>query len=398
MKIVCIIDFFHPNAGYQLNVLSKYFVKFGYECYIITGKIDKIDESLTSFFGKDDLKFYDKEFEKNTGVKIIRLPLLAFISGRAIFDKKLFKTIKNLRPDILYVHDVDTFVGIQYVLSVKKYDFPIIFNSTMLEMASVNPFAKQFRWFYKNFITPKIIKNNLKVIRIQDDPYLEKCLGIPLNQCPFISVGSDTMLFHPDYDVKLKFRKEYELNDDDFVVVYTGKLTESKGAKLLADVFSRKFENTKKKNVVLLVVGNTVGEYGKEIESIFERSENRIIRFPTQKYMDLAKYYQVADLSVFPKECSLSFYDAQACGLPVLSEDNNVNIDRLKYNNGYNFKKGNINDFRQKVIDFLEMEQEKYYEMSNNAYNFVLENYNYEKIAKQYLDILIEEKNYKRNS
>lgn len=391
MKIVHIIDFFHPNSGYQLNVLSKYFVKFGHSDIIVTGKLDKIDKSLTEFFGDENVEEYDREFEKKTGVQIIRLPLIAYFSGRAIFNRLLGKTIEQLKPDILFVHDVDTLVGMQYVLKVGRLDYPVVFNSTMLEMASVNPFAKQFRWFYRKFITPKIVKNKLVTIRIQDDNYLERCLGIPINQCPFISIGSDTMLFHPNSEVKKKFRKENQIAEDDFIVVYTGKLIESKGAKLLANAFLKKFQNNKHRNVVLLVVGNTSGEYGREVEDLFNKSENRIIRYPTQRYMDLAQFYQVADVSVFPKECSLSFYDAQACGLPVISEDNNVNVDRLKNNNGRNFRKGDMEDFRSKVVEVLEMDQEYYQKMSDNAIHFVLENYQYEKVAGQYLDILIKE-------
>lgn len=391
MKIVHVIDFFHPNAGYQLNVLSKYIVKMGHEDYIVTGKIDKINKTLLDFFGRENIEENDKIFEMNTGVKIIRLPLIAYYSGRAIFSKKLEQTVENLKPDVLFIHDIDTLVGIKYVFKAKGLKYPVVFNSTMLEMASANRFRKQYRWFFNNFITPKIIKNRFKIIRIQDDDYLERCLGIPLNQCPFISVGSDTMLFHPDDFVKQKFRTENGISTNDFVVIYTGKLVESKGAKLLAEAFEKKFQIKSKRNIVLMVVGNSSGEYGQEVEEIFNRSENRIMRFTTQKYLDLAKFYQVADLSIFPKECSLSFYDAQACGLPVLSEDNNVNVDRLKYNNGFNFKKGSLEDLRDKLIMCVEIENEKYNKIRENAITFVKENYDYNNIAKMYIDILVEE-------
>ena len=391
MRIVHIIDFFHPSAGYQLNVLSKYIVKQGHEDYIVTGELKKVPKSLIDFFGNEQINELDENYEKYTGVKIIRLPLKAYISGRAIFNSSLEKTVDNLKPDILFIHDIDTFVGIQFILRINKLKYPVVFNSTMLEMASMNPFRKQFRWFYKKFVTPKIIKFQLKSIRIQDDNYLEKCLGIPISQCPFISVGSDTMLFQPNDIVKQKFREKYNLSKDDFVVIYTGKLVESKGAKLLAETFKEKLQNKKNINIVLIVVGNTSGEYGQEIEELFNKSENRIIRFPTQKYMDLAQYYQAADLSVFPKECSLSFYDAQACGLPVLSEDNNVNVDRLKYNNGFTFHAGDKHDFRKKIIKCIEMDQIDFNYMEESAYKFVKNNYDYEDIAKRYIQVLVEE-------
>ena len=393
MNIVHVEDFFHPDAGYQINILPKYMTNEGHNVTIVTAELKKIPEELTSFFGKDNIKKRDDSYTDKTGVKIIRLPIKAFISGRAVFGKELDNTIESLNPDILYVHGNDTLTGMRYINKLRKLKYPVVMDSHMLEMASTNKFSKLYKQFYRKFFTPKIKDYNLKIIRTQNDSYVEKHLGIPIEQCPWISVGSDTILFHPDEKVKKEFRKENNISDDDFVVVYTGKLIESKGAKLLAQAFEKKLENSKNKKIVLVVVGNTSGEYGKEVEKIFKKSQNRIIRFPTQKYMDLAKFYQASDLSVFPKQCSLSFYDAQACGLPVVSENNTINVDRLKNNNGFNFELGDIDDFREKIKKCVEMDDSKYQEMKNNAINFVKENYDYKDISKQYTKILLDEYN-----
>lgn len=393
MNIIHIEDFFHPDAGYQINILSKYFVKQGHDVTIITSEMKKIPEFLTDFFGRNNIEQADKNYTNKTGVNIVRLPLKAFISGRAVYQSNIFRKVNELKPDILYVHSNDTLIAIRYLLRLKKLNYPLVMDCHMLEMASKNPFNKEFRMFYKMLITPIIKKNNIKVIRIEDDNYVEKCLGIPLTQCPWISVGSDTILFHPDNDTRQSFRKQNNISSDDFVVVYTGKLDTSKGGKLLAEAFKNKLINSKNKNVVLVVVGNASGEYGKEVDEIFNKSENVVLRFPTQKYIDLPQFYQAADLSVFPKQCSLSFYDAQACGLPVVSEDNNINIDRLQYNNGYNFRSGNIEDFRTKITQCIDMDSYKLTKMGIDAYNFVKENYDYEDIAKQYTDILVDEYN-----
>ena len=388
MKIVNIEDFFHPDAGYQINILSKYLASFGHEVIIITAETDKIPDELTAFFKRDNIEQLDKDYTEKYGVKIIRLPIKAFISGRAIFTKALKKTILELSPDILYVHGNDTAVGMWALSNYHKLKIPLVTDSHMLAMASVNTFNKLFHLFYKWFFTPIIKKNNITVIRTQDDPYAEKLLGIPLSQAPWISYGSDTLLFHPDPDVKSEFRRENGIGEDDFVAVYTGKLDEPKGGKLLAEAFRKKFDT--KKNVVLVAVGNTTGDYGKEVEKIFSESENRVIRFPTQKYCDLPRFYQAADLSVFAKQCSLSFYDAQGCGLPVLSEDNNINIDRNSHGNGLCFKSGDVEDFRNKIEEFLNMSDEDYKAMSDNAYNFIAENYNYETKAREYEKIIID--------
>ena len=72
MKIVHIEDFFHPDAGYQINVLAKYQANAGHEVIILTSEIDKIPDFLTIFFGKDNIEQKDREYESKYGVKIIR--------------------------------------------------------------------------------------------------------------------------------------------------------------------------------------------------------------------------------------------------------------------------------------------------------------------------------------
>lgn len=388
MKIVHIEDAFHPDAGYQVNILCKYLKKFGHEQVIIAAPIEKTPDAFTSFFGKDNITEKDYIYQES-GAKVIRLPVWGFLSGRAVFTRKLYKTIKKEKPDVLYLHGNDTLSAIMMLTKLRKLNCAVVSDSHMLEMASKNRFNLYFRKFYKRFITPIIIKNNITVIRTQDDLYVEKHLGIPISQAPWISYGTDTLIFNKNQEVKLQFRKENGIGEDDFVFVYTGKLDEFKGGLLLAKAFKKRFDG--QKNVVLVVVGKTADdEYGREVEQIFSESENKILRFPTQKYTDLPKFYQSADVSVFARQCSLSFYDASGCGLPVLSEDNNINIDRNSHNNGLCFRSGDVDDFRAKIQAFLDMSGEEYREMSDNAYKFIEQNYDYEDKAREYERVLLE--------
>lgn len=397
MKIVHIEDFFHPNAGYQINILPKYLVKKGMENFILTSEIDNVPENLTSFFGRENLEKFDKEYEKLTGVKIIRVPVKRFLSSRAVFGKELDRVVDQIQPDIVYVHGNDTLIGMKYIWKQKRLKFALISDSHMLEMASVNRFNKLFRGFYKTFVTPRIVENKLTIIRTQDDPYVEKCLGIPLEQAPWISYGSDTLLFHPDQIEKKQFRKENSIPEDAFVIIYAGKLDESKGGLLLAKTLQQKFDADRK--VVFVVVGNASGEYGRLVEKQFATSENTILRFPTQRYVDLAHYFKGADLAIFPRQCSLSFYDVQACGLPVISEDNNINVARCSHQNGMNFKQEDVNDFRNKIQFCINMDRNSYAEMQDRAFNYIKSEYDYSRKADEYMaEILKAIKFYKEHT
>lgn len=386
MRIVHIEDFFHADAGYQVNILSKYFVQEGHEVTIVTAEMDKIPDELTAFFGRDNVESSDRAYEEAYGVKIIRVPVVRYFSGRVIYDKSIFSIVEGLKPDVLYVHGNDTLIGMQYTWKAKRLSYPIVTDSHMLEMASTNKLSKYFRAFYRRFVAPCIIKGGIPVIRTQDDPYVERFLGIPLSMCPWISYGSDVLLFHPDEQIKADFRKKHGIAEDAFVAVFAGKLIESKGAMLLAEAFREKFDGDRQ--VVLVAVGNTSGEYGRKVEDTFACSENLILRFPTQKYNDLAQYYQAADIAVFARQCSLSFYDVQACGLPVISEDNNINADRCSHGNGMCFQCGSLTDFRAKIQAFLDMDEQAFGTYCTKSKAFILSEYDYGQKAREYLAVI----------
>lgn len=391
MKIVHIEDFIHPDAGYQVNLLSRLQVKQGHEVIIVTSELQRVPDIYTQFFGKDNIEERDNNFFRSTGVKIIRVPIVGWYSGRAIPYPKFFKTVDSLNPDVAFVHGEDVLTGMLFILRYAKLKYPIVLDDHSVEMSSVNRFRKLFRIFYKTIIAPRIIKNNIPLIRVVDSDYVEKCLGVPLERTILLSFGTDTDYFRPNNEVMLDFRKQYGIGNDDFIVLYAGKLDKYKGGQFFAEALREKLCTQSGRKVIFVVIGNTTGDYGKLIENTFSKSHNKIIRFPTQKYFDLARFYQAADLSVFPRQCSLSFFEVQSCGLPVLLEKNEINVQRVNFGNGFLFNPEDIDDFRSGIIKCSEMKKEDFNLLRMNARKFILDNYDYVPIAQNFTDILEKE-------
>lgn len=389
MKIVHVEDVFHPDTGYQLNLLSKYMVAAGHDVTIICAETTRLPKDFMSFFGSEDINKRDAEFTRKYGVRIIRVPIYGYYSGRAFLSSELFRIIKKENPDIVYVHGNDTVTGIRFLLHRKELNYPLVMDSHMLDMAAKNRFSKVFRLAYRYLFTPIIISNKIPVIRTQDSDFVEKAYGIPLSQAPWISTGSDTMLFKPDKSVKEWMRRNQNIPDNAFVITYAGKLDEAKGGMLLADALYEKLSCDKE--LCFVVIGNTNGDYGKKVEQRLSESKNRIIRFPTQKYMELAPFFQMSDLVVFPKQCSLSFYDAQACGVPVIFEENEVNSKRAMYNSAKTFSQDSIDGIRDCIVEMASMSNENYMKMSDAAVAMVKNSYDYKDICNIYLSILEKE-------
>lgn len=391
MRFVHVEDFVHPNAGYQINLLTRLQVQQGHEVIIVAGELDKIPVFLTSFFGKDNIEEKDRKFEQETGVKIIRHPLYAYYSGRAIYKPGLHKLIKSLNPDVLFIHNEDTVMGMKLLWDYKKMNVPYVLDCHMLEMASENRFRDFFRLFYRKFVTPVILKNNIPLIRVVDTDFVQKHYNIPLSKTKLLSFGTDTDFYKPDSKIKEVFRKELGIDTTDFVVIYAGKMDPAKGGEFLAESLKEKIK-LEGKNLKFIIIGNPPkDEYGEKVEKLFSQSENNIIRFPTQTYFDLAKFYQIADIAIFPKQCSMSYFEVQSCELPVVLEENEINNLRVSDKKGLLFPQSSISEFRSSIEQFGNMPKEEFEIYKRNARKNIVDNYNFVPIAQQFTDIMIEE-------
>jgi glycosyltransferase involved in cell wall biosynthesis len=388
MNIVHVEDFFHPDAGYQVNLLSRLQQQDGHQVTVVTAELDKVPFVLTSFFGKNDILHKDLAFECETGVRIVRVPLLGFYSGRAIYYPRVVRTVSSLRPDVVFVHGQDTAVGMLFIRLARWLKYPLVLDCHMLEMASQNRFREYFRAFFKRFITPVILRENIPLIRVVDSDYVQKCLGIPLSHTDLLSFGTDTSHFSPNAVNRKAVRERLGISLDAFVVLYAGKLDETKGGGFLAEVLQKKFPTDAGRQIEFLVIGNCDGVYGKQVEHRLSLSENKLIRLPTQRYFDLAQFYQAADLALFPKQCSLSFFEAQSCGLPVLFEENEINSQRAASGNAFLFVPGNVENFRDRILWLALLPPAQHAEISSKARKYVLENYDYVPIARRFTDVL----------
>ena len=395
MKIVYVDETFNPAYGYQSNPLAKFQQKQGNEIVIVTVSRDQLHPVYRAF-GDDgkSLEHDDEVYQKITGVKIVRVKTKGYIRNRAILSHSIFRVVRNQKPDVVFVHCAETLTAMRFLLHRKEW--PLMFDSHMLSMASKSKFVFVFESLYRSLFRRIIEKNKYYVVRTQDDDYVNTHLGINKSLTPFISFGTDTILFSPSEQVRKEFRKRNNIGENEFVVIYTGKLTEAKGGKLLAEAFMKRFDLPVP--VTLVCVGTPPdNEYGREVKVLLDKSENKVLMFPTQKYIDLSQFYQMADLSIFPRQCSMSFYDAQACGLPVVSEDNNVNRERCNHNNGSNFIPGNVEDLRNKIIRFAGFDSKTMLYYKRNSREFIESGYDYADIAREYtryLQISIE--NYKK--
>lgn len=380
-----------PTAGYQLNNLAKLQVDQGHEVHIITSSLASAPEYLVLFFDTSDIALKDAEYERLTKVKIHRLDVLGCVSGRVVYYPNIFRELRKLSPDVVFVHGEDTLIGIQFIIRSLWRRQPLVLDCHMLEMASVNRFKHVFRLVYKVLVAPIIRLRSIPIIRTVDTDYVEKCLGIPLKDTHLLSFGSDASRFRPSYDAYSAFRVENSLNSKTKVVMYAGKLDEYKGGCFLAECIAKFTPPTGCEDVAFVIIGSSSGEYGKRVEETLERASVRVLRFPTQPFYNLHYFYQAADLFIFPRQCSLSFFDVQASAVPVLMESNEINDGRSAVGSAIVFKQQSSIDFLEKLTWLLKIPDEERREMGTRGRKWVLKNYDYVVVAKKYTEIMVQE-------
>lgn len=384
MHIVMIEDFFHPKAGYQINTLAPALVKRGYKVTIVTSQLEKIPEYLKNFFGVENIEKYDNEFFSKTGVRIIRIPILTYYSGRSIYKHSLVKFVKSLSPDLLFVHGMDTFAGILFILKSGNLPFPLIVDCHMTNIAAKNKFSKYFKKIYQKFITPKIVENSIHIIDVTDCNYPEVAYGVLkrlVTNIPLMNV--DTSVFKPDKDLRRAFRNKNGIPQEAFVVTYAGKIDESKGGMILAEALSQPL-HSKSKDVYILIVSSNNEPYAQKVREIISNSGNKFVFLPTLPFELLPELYNATDLFVIPKQSSMSFFHAQACGVPVILEDNPINLQRASNAGVLFFRSGDSEKLRERITEFINLEDSEVQQLKELSRKFILENYDFEKSIDEY--------------
>ena len=118
-----------------------------------------------------------------------------------------------------------------------------------------------------------------------------------------------------------------QLNADDFLLVYSGRVNREKGIMELIEAMNQLKEH---QNIKLLVIGssfygnaNNENDFAKKLKEMAEPLKDRIIFTGFIPYSEIPCYLQIANVAVIPSVWDDPFpttvLEAQAMGLPVIS-------------------------------------------------------------------------------
>lgn len=163
----------------------------------------------------------------------------------------------------------------------------------------------------------KYIQNRVKIIFPKKD------------KVSFVYNGIDLKRFHEiNLDENKRLKEKFKIKSDEKVIIFTGRIQESKGIMLLMEVF---LEVSKNHNIKLLIIGASVFEgskktkFIKDLESLSEKVADKIIFTGYVDYSEIHNYYHLADFCVLPslatEALALTSLEALASSLPVILTD-----------------------------------------------------------------------------
>lgn len=389
MKLLHIEDTFCSRMGYQLNLLAKWNSIHGYKTYILSSN-SFIPWMKNGFLNKDySYKRDDYYYSKDNNVKIYRLKSYYRYSGREYIPfYYILNTINKIEPDGIIVHGLETVTGINTLMHYSKFKIPVIFDSHMIKTASINRYNKFFHAMFNHVFVPIIIKKSIKIVAVSEatKDYLMKYLKIPEKFIKVISLGTDTSIFYKNIEIKYKMLRKYGISNNKVIYIYTGKITNNKKVDLLINSFIN--ANKVNKNIILFIIGSGNSDYLIEIKNKSEKYNNFIKFVPSMPFFKLNDFYNMADIAIWPGASSLSFFDAQAVGLPVILEDIDINKNRLCANNGFLFKQNSKDKLTKIIINTSLKDKNIVSLIGENGRKFVTKNHSYDNIAYTFEKLL----------
>ena len=359
-KRICVVSSNYPSKGRPVYVfveqLVNTLVDMGEDISVVA------PQSITrSLFRHISILPYKQEYKTSNGNKytVYRPYSISFGKFRrwggfiSDFISRYFlnKCISEIAPDILYVHFWINALG---VLNFASKEHKPIFvacgegDDAMEEMMDTISFE-----------TKEMLKEKVKGVICVSSQNRNKCINYDLADKEDIVVipnAVDVSIFHPN-ERNNRLRKQLNVNDDDFLILFVGSFTERKGCVRLA----KAVDQLKDSQIKIIFIGKPFPGYELQF------SCNGIVYRGEMEHNNLPDYYLCADVFVLPtlnEGCSNAIVEALACGVPVISSKRPFNEDILNEQNAILVNPESVDEIAN-AISLLKRDKELLKEKKN---------------------------------
>jgi len=318
-NIVIITQYFAPAWSYGgpprvLYTLAKELVKQGKNVMVITS--DALDERRNPI-----LK------ERFDGIEVYRFKTfsnsLAYRMKVFIVPRILRQAKNNLdKADFVFFSDTRSIMNWQLYPYVAKNKIPygIFAFGTIPYGFGAKTFIKKMldRWWVTDFIK----RASFRFAQTEHEQAMyRKFFGLKLSETQLVPLPLERKEYPIDRKELARFKKSWNIKNDDKVLLFVGRLHYLKGVDILIKAVEPLLE--KDKRLILLIVGRDDGEEENLRRLTDNRVDNQII-FTGPLYDEKVAYaYSLASCFVFTprfyEETSSAALEALSFGVPVIT-------------------------------------------------------------------------------
>ncbi len=359
--------------------LTSYLKKMGIKTNIYT-------TSYVAQKGRERTYFFEK---KSKNFNIYRFhSFLKFREYRISFKffPFLLKEAKNI--DLFHSHAVRTFqedIGCLISLMKKK---PVIITphgGISINWDYGDKIPKMIHDKLIGYLKRKLLKPHFIAVSKNEISIIKK-FGIDNDYIHYIPDGVNTQLYR--YVDPTDLKKKYNVEESD-IILYVGRINKGKGVDKLIKILN--FIVQKNKNVKLFIIGEDSG-YLHVVKSLiykYNLSDYVIFTGFISRY-NLAKYYSMADLVVYPSRQEIFGHviiESGACGRVVIGSDimgpSEIIIDGKT---GFTSDFKNYTELSDLILELLN-DKKRLIQMGKEAIERVKAEFSWEKSAISHIEL-----------
>ena len=331
MKILQVVPYFPPAYAFGGPVkvayqVSRELVKREHEVVAYTSDARDFGSRLNV----ESVKFVDGmrvHYFGNLALMLVKKFKL-FITPQLVSRAK--EEVEKF--DVIHLHEYRTFQNIVVAHYAKKYGVPYVLQAhgSLLRIMA----WQRLKWVYDVLFGYRLLRDASKVValsRVEAQQY--KAMGVPEEKIAIIPNGID-LSEYANLSPKGAFKRKFNIDEDEKVVLYLGRIHESKGLGLLTDAFSVVCKDLN--NVRLVVVGPDDGyaaTFSRRISDLGIKGKVLLTGF-VKKRDKLAALID-SDVFVTPRFYGfpVTFLEACLAGCPIVTTSNE--LDWIHENVGY---------------------------------------------------------------
>ncbi|WP_321519199.1 glycosyltransferase family 4 protein [uncultured Bacteroides sp.] len=273
---------------------------------------------------------FDEGFSNNT-YQEYKKTTFVFINTHTFFSKIRQLLFKYTKRNLYYHHSWEYFVSeVSNKIKHERFDAIVVENRPgfVLRLSKCSD-AKLMLHLHNDMLNKdtkdasEILKLYTKVLTVSN--YIKERVDtiMSTDKVQVVYNGIDLEKFKSPFHSEIN-RKNFHLSEDDFVVVYTGRIESVKGVKELLEAFSLLSDYEK---IKLLIVGGgngniNEGEFFSEMNELAFSMPEKVVFTGFQPYEKIPSILSFCDLAVVPSIWEDPFpttvLESLAAGLPLI--------------------------------------------------------------------------------